>query len=127
MTERERLYELIVDAEDKFVAESPWCPDGARIEAVVDHLIKNGVILPPMKIGQIIYDIDGEDVRELKVLKIVYFCDSYSMGCLRVGSIEETTRRNITVFDIEIGKHVFFTREEAEAELEKRRKEVNTP
>ena len=72
------------------------------------------------------YDIDGEDIRELKVLKIVYFCDSYSMGCLRVGSIEETTRRNITVFDIEIGKHVFFTREEAEAELKKRRKEVNT-
>ena len=124
MTERERLYELIVDADNEFFRETPYGTAQERIEKTVEHLIKNGVILPPMKIGQIIYDIDGEDVRELKVLKIVYFCDSYSMGCLRVGSIEETTRRNITVFDIEIGKHVFFTREEAEAELEKRRKEV---
>jgi hypothetical protein len=124
MTERERLYELIVDADNEFFRETPYGTAQERIEKTVEHLIKNGVLLPPMKIGQIIYDIDGEDVRELKVLKIVYFCDSYSMGCLRVGSIEETTRRNITVFDIEIGKHVFFTREEAEAELEKRRKEV---
>lgn len=126
MTERERLYELIVDADNEFFRETPYGTAQERIEKTVEHLIKNGVILPPMKIGQIIYDIDGEDIRELKVLKIVYFCDSYSMGCLRVGSIEETTRRNITVFDIEIGKHVFFTREEAEAELERRRKEVNT-
>lgn len=126
MTERERLYELIVDADNEFFRETPYGTAQERIEKTVDHLIKNGVILPPMKIGQIIYDIDGEDIRELKVLKIVYFCDSYSMGCLRVGSIEETTRRNITVFDIEIGKHVFFTREDAEAELEKRRKEGNT-
>lgn len=126
MTERERLYELIVDADNEFFRETPYGTAQERIEKTVEHLLANGVLLPPMKIGQIIYDIDGEDVRELKVLKIVYFCDSYSMGCLRVGSIEETTRRNITVFDIEIGKHVFFTREDAESELEKRRKEGNT-
>ena len=123
MTERERLYELIVDADNEFFRETPYGTAQERIEKTVEHLLANGMLLPPMKIGQIIYDIDGEDVRELKVLKIVYFCNSYSMGCLRVGSIEETTRRNITVFDIEIGKHVFFTREEAEATLEKRRKE----
>lgn len=125
MTERERLFELIVDAENNFFAETPCGTDSSRIEKTVEHLIKNGVILPPVKIGQIIYDIDGEDVCELKVLAISYFCDSYTMNCLRVGCIEETQRRNKTIFDIEIGRYVFFTREEAEAALE-RRKEVNT-
>ena len=122
MTELERLTVLIEEC--AAIHESGFDPD-KRIsaEALARYLLANGMLLPPMKIGQIIYDIDGEDVRELKVLKIVYFCDSYSMGCLRVGSIEETTMRSITVFDIEIGKHVFFTREEAEAELKKRRKE----
>lgn len=126
MTQRERLTVLIEEC--AAIHESGFDPD-KRIsaEALARYFLANGVLLPPMKIGQIIYDIDydidGVDVRELKVLKIVYFCDSYSMGCLRVGSVEETTKRNITVFDIEIGKHVFFTREEAEAELKKRRKE----
>lgn len=125
MTERERLYELIVDADNEFFRETPYGTAQERIEKTVEHLLANGVLLPPMKIGQIIYDIDGEDVCELKVLCISYFCDSYTMNCLRVGCIEETQRRNKTIFDIEIGKYVFFTREEAEAALE-HRKEVNT-
>ncbi len=125
MTERERLTVLIEEC--AAIHESGFDPD-KRIsaEALARYLLSNGVLLPPMKIGQIIYDIDGEDVCELKVLRISYFCDSYTMNCLRVGCIEETQRRNKTIFDIEIGKYVFFAREEAEAALG-RRKEVNTP
>ena len=134
MTERERWEELLsqdipVMVKAPFTGE-PMCIDllqfgTTELESFINFLVSHGAILPPVKIGQIIYDIDGEDVCELKVLCISYFCDSYTMNCLRAGCIEETQRRNKTIFDIEIGKYVFFTREEAEAALE-RRKEVNT-
>lgn len=45
MTERERLYELIVDADNEFFRETPYGTAQERIEKTVEHLIKNGVIL----------------------------------------------------------------------------------
>jgi hypothetical protein len=124
MIERERLYELIVDAEDKCVAESPWCPDGARIEAVVEHLIKNGVILPPCKVGDtvwIVFSLKSSDkekwfmtqdgVQGLLCGSKGFFIETWKMGAY---------------LESQIGDTVFLTREEAEAELKKRRKEVNT-
>lgn len=118
MTERERLYELIVDAENKFFRETPCGTDSSRIEKVVEHLLANGVILPPVTVGQTVYIISDytHEIIERSIVKVIVTEDHYdfifdTQSCWR---------------DTEIGKTVFLTREEAEAELERRRKEVNT-
>lgn len=46
---RERLIEMIQDATHGCAKN--W------VEVVADHLIENGVILPPVKVGQTIYVI----------------------------------------------------------------------
>lgn len=43
MTDREKLYELIVDAENEFYKNNHYAEDSKRIESVVDYLIANEV------------------------------------------------------------------------------------
>lgn len=49
MTDREKLYELIVDAENELYKEMPYHEDGLRIYRVVDYLIENGVTVRQMQ------------------------------------------------------------------------------
>lgn len=133
MTERERLYELIVDADNEFFRETPYGTAQERIEKTVEHLLANGVLLLPCKVGDTVYAY-SEDFFTI----LPYFVEN-----VNVGYIDES--RNYIVYEAnchadetdelldeidfdfdDFGKTVFLTREEAEAELEKRRKEVNT-
>ena len=50
MNERERLIELLQEWGNK---EN----DGVRAESIADYLLKNGVIVPPVKVGDTIYMI----------------------------------------------------------------------
>jgi hypothetical protein len=124
MTERERLYELIVDADNEFFRETPYGTAQERIEKTVEHLIKNGVILPPCKVGDtvwIVFSLKSSDkekwfmtqdgVQGLLCGSKGFFIETWKMGAY---------------LESQIGDTVFLTREEAEAELKKRRKEVNT-
>lgn len=137
MTERERLYELIVEAENKFFRETPCGTDSSRIEKVVEHLLANGVILPPVTVGQTVYYIVGGYYRSPECCKVSDPCKVVEI------SYKQQTRNTKTGTELRllagfitdngirysfdgIGKTVFLTREDAEAELEKRRKEVNT-
>lgn len=43
MTDREKLYDLIVDAENEFHKKQHYAEDSKRIECVVEYLIANGV------------------------------------------------------------------------------------
>lgn len=49
MTERERLIELIKDS-SQYINEF-----GYLVEQITNHLLENGVIVPPCKVGQTIY------------------------------------------------------------------------
>jgi hypothetical protein len=131
MTERERLYELIVDADNEFFRETPYGTAQERIEKTVEHLLANGVLLLPCKVGDTVYAY-SEDFFTI----LPYFVEN-----VNVGYIDES--RNYIVYEAnchadetdelldeidfdfdDFGKTVFLTREEAEAELKKRRKEV---
>lgn len=107
---RDRLIELIVDAENEICQEKPYFTDTERIDRVASHLLANGVIVPPCKVGQTIYYIhEGVDrVYEGEATSFVYVSDTNSFGIHYDGGYG--------VF----GRYVFLTREEAEAALAER-------
>ena len=94
-----------------------WMPEA--VERLADHLIANGVIVPPVKVGDNLYDvtefIEGRDCPEVYELQdnVLY--------------VEKTKGGNI-LFSYDgvyidhdaIGKTVFLTREEAEKALKER-------
>lgn len=124
MTERERLYELIVDADNEFFRETPYGTAQERIEKTVEHLLANGVILPPVTVGQTVYFMRDDEICEAKVIfiEINLFTNqlwiSFEYYSPMFGTYEYKSR-----VDLMFDKTVFLTREEAEAALE-RRKEV---
>lgn len=76
-------------------------------EIEADHLLENGVIVPPCKVGDVIYDIRNGKVFGGKIIMTSYFGDSFTFVA--------TGGRYYTITDI--GKTVFLTREEAEQAL----------
>ncbi len=51
MTDRNRLIDLLDEVVYGLL-------DGAQIEAIAEHLLANGVILPPVKVGDTVWDND---------------------------------------------------------------------
>lgn len=116
MTDRERLIELIQNAVGGCAKH--WA------EIIADHLLANGVIVPPCKVGDTVYVVDGT-TDDVVIGVITHF--EYN--------IFTTPREWITVrgtyplfgeldfkdrIDLLIGKTVFLTKEEAEKALKER-------
>lgn len=120
MTERERLYELIVDADNKFFRETPYGTAQERIEKTVEHLLANGAIVIPCIPGDEVYRI-SKRYGKWVILPREVCCITYSITYQN----EIIWQLFTTTLDV-LGVTVFLTREEAEAALE-RRKKVNTP
>lgn len=104
MTQRDRLIELIQSAVDGCARH--WA------EVIADKLLANGVIVPPVKVGDTVYE------HEYSV------CDT-DVGGFWTEEVVPTQVRGIAVlteYDYHtldnFGKTVFLTREEAEAALE---------
>ena len=96
MDKRDRLFKMLVEAVF-------WCrgdvvprsPD-ERLYAIVDYLFAHGVEIPPCKVGDTVYQTDGERVYESVVKKVIYDTDGIAF--------DETA----------IGTSVFLRREQAE-------------
>lgn len=98
---RDRLIELLIKGHKKYL----------YYDQIADHLIANGVIVPPVKVGQTVWfetfaknatvclGIQPHKIDRVKV--------SFTVGA------EKVVPTNIP--DWEIGKTVFLTREAAEA------------
>lgn len=97
---RDRLIELIHD--------SDYSLDSVRL---ADYLIANSVIVPPCKVGQIVWLVRDGKIEETTVEKIVLKDKGLYLKLL-CNSFYETTCRSI-------GKTVFLTRKEAENALER--------
>lgn len=106
MTERERLIDLLND-----VIDLPC--DGELISDIANHLLDNGVILPPVKVGDTVYIISRHNgIHRRKVVEILMAEEcSFVVG----GDIYSEERYHFSY----IGKTVFLSREEAEAALNK--------
>ena len=80
---------------------------------LADHLLANGVIVPPCKVGDVVWFISDRKIIETKVDKVVLKHGGLYLLLSR-NSFYETTCRSI-------GKTVFLTREQAEKALAERR------
>lgn len=120
MTERKRLIELINDAKDIY----PTIPiiNGMKqdsSEVIADHLLSNGVIVPPVSLGsrqKVYVPVDGTTV--------VYETMVYGIGVDEDGDMvinpHEYPEDAFCIIGYNIGKTVFLTKEEAEKALKER-------
>lgn len=100
---RERLVTMLQDA----------VGGGARhkAEIIADHLIANGVILPPCKVGDRLYIITNTSKEIVESVVIgVWMTD----GVVSILTIQGA------ILNDSLGKNVFLTREEAEKALKER-------
>lgn len=109
---RDRLIEMIQDSVGGCARN--WA------ETIADHLLAEGVIVPPCKVGQICYKVYMGKILEIKVTEISYEplpAFSYTIRFNSLGVLclmEDGTRNEKYSWDI------YITREEAEKALKRR-------
>lgn len=125
---RDRLVELLVKDDIFDERECGMCTrDNYCVrcgsEMLADHLIANGVIVPPCKVGDTVYYIEGAyynsqrlTARPIKVTEISWKCDRSGRD-LGFALIANGTRYKFS----SIGKTVFLTKEQAEQKLKEMR------
>ena len=127
----------------KFLNSDHWFDFTTKLERIVDHLLENGVIAPPCKVGDVVYavgDKDGHQIKECKVNHFsfesaehfevdVYFdCNLYCDGCYfnaysqsYCGEWDCDNAYGHSCIPIaDFGKTVFLTKEEAEKALKEK-------
>lgn len=119
-SEKERLYDMMVEADNAILAENPLITDSERIEKVADVLLAAGFVFPPCQVGDEVFVIteDGE-IAEAEVYEMgkgystthgsewLYLC--------RDGEFD--------FWESDVGKTVFRDREDAEEALKKMKEE----
>lgn len=99
MNERERLVKLLIEGDYRergnVIPNTPY----ERWLEIADYLLSHGVTLPQCKVGDTVYQTDGEKVYESVVKNVIYDTSGIAFN--------ETA----------IGKGVFLTHEEAEIEM----------
>ena len=136
---RDRLIELMRQAEFAYLDFSKLCPcEKSLTDFTADYLLENGVIAPPCKVGdtiyQIVYNYDRKTCPATiypshyvkKEVVGIHICDSR----LRVNALSNKKYRDYLIVRIcnavehipfvKIGKSVFLTKEEAEQALAER-------
>jgi hypothetical protein len=135
---RDRLIELIKGCSQYI------CDDAVLIESIADHLLANGVIVPPCKVGQTVYviatklpcyaclactdfchrDCHFDDKTKLVVKKATVDAICFLEGANEIHvEIEETKNSHSyssTYYFNDFGKTVFLTKELAEKALAER-------
>ena len=97
--------------------------DDEVVADIADHLLANGVILPPCKVGDTVYKISRNKV---KACEVVFIGISKDENCSYFNFVENyadgTFYKSYSMGFGEIGKTVFLTREEAEKALREKEK-----
>lgn len=113
MNERERLIELLQEWSNK---EN----DGVRAESIADYLIENGVIVPPVKVGQTVYYLNRNGIRIAEVVKIELSAFTNPQMWLTIEYLSNVTGAYECCksrIDFIMNKTLFLTKEEAEKAL----------
>lgn len=116
MTEREKLIDLIQNAVGGCARH--WA------EVIADHLLSNGVIVPPCKVGDVIYYIDKEDKTITNFIVTSIEEDILEKGLtstvIQFKDVNGFQNFNYQFSDWHFNEVVFFTKEEAEKALKER-------
>ena len=142
MTERERLIELIEEgtriAYDKSLEEvrrivkenhhfnSATDRTVSVSEMVADFLLSNGVIVPPVKVGDTVYEIreNGRSpISGRRFDRCITTVQMLDCAAIRKSTLYAKEKRYAKNDSVRLGKTVFLTREEAEKALEEREEE----
>ena len=89
-------------------------------EVIADHLLANGVICPPGKVGEWVWCIELGQVKKAKIEELHYQASihgHYSDDIL-FHAYDFKRKEEISFWRDDIGEAVFLTREEAEKALE---------
>ena len=129
MTDRERLIELLKQVNFDFSEECVACSeDGYKVmpmleEFFADHLLSNGVIVPPCKVGDVIYITSCDSptkIEETRVAQIKIKVKENGKISYRISApcvYDDWGDGHWTFCAFEFGKTVFLTKEEAEKAL----------
>ena len=128
---REMLVELLVEAERK-CGKINNCEDcvghGKGVNCVLynyaDHLLANGVIVPPCKVGDTVYVICNNEVQETTVFSMIAQTeDDHYVFIIQAKAIDGAWRDadgyHSVFCKFIFCKTVFLTREEAEEALDR--------
>lgn len=117
--QREKLIELICDnlQVDGCIAHCNY-PPCDKCKTIADHLLANGVIVPPCKVGQTVWWADAEYEELLKGEVVSFFLQKEGLWayCRYNGGL--TYWHLVSNY---FGKTVFLSREDAEKTLEERK------
>lgn len=97
---RDRLVELLKEASYYLDEQDVVC------NRVADHLIANGVVVPPCKFGDKIYQTDGIRIYESTISEITFTAQKMIF-----------VTENIAFDETAIGKSVFLDKKEVQAKL----------
>ena len=112
---REKLIELIKEGNGGY--------DFASVELIADHLIANGIIVPPLKVGQKVYTIPRSAIREWTVCGVWVSTDPKCSYAHIYWEKNGHHMGSCAVNFSDIDRVLFLSREEAEAALDKWREE----
>lgn len=133
MTDRDRLIELLTEAEDicggtldcdecKY-SQSTNCNN----ELKADHLLANGVVVPPCKVGQTVYRVMSDKrikkPYQYKVIGFWYSADETCNNLHLVRYVNGVFDSSMSVPFSEFNRILFLTKEEAEQALKEIGKE----
>ena len=124
---RDRLIKLLNGKYDHFCDQCGVNKDSRYTDDLADHLLDNGVIVPPCKVGDTVYALWNVPTEA----KYIVYCaevkkiSQYTKNCrltsvIEIEPIEFRGRRKEYQFD-EIGKTVFLSEAEAKYALKNRR------
>lgn len=114
---RDRLIELVNDNPDI------WMSDRA-VEMIADHLLANGVIITPCKVGDKVYRVMADkrikQPYEYKVIGFWYSADETCNNLHLVRYVNGVFESSMSVPFSEFNRILFLTKEEAEQALKER-------
>lgn len=118
---RDRLIEL-VKSSSQYISD-----DDYLVEKIADHLIANGVIVPPCKIGDVVYirnkpwHIEQDGISSCQITNLTITQNKKGVWTKKYRAMYllngKTIDSQINFSFDDIGKTVFLTREEAEQKL----------
>jgi hypothetical protein len=118
MTQVERIKQILVD----YTKRNHIMASSVILENYAEELVKNGVVIPPVKVGQTIYVLwsggrKGKGIAEFQVRSINLDTPDDMEIVYRSKKLNATMCRYANASDI--GKTLFLSREEAEQALER--------
>lgn len=119
MTDRERLVELLEDT----LHELECDVQTETLLQIVDHLLANGVIVPPCKVGDMVYKISfvHKNIIPLRVEGFIRNLASWKAHCTHlIPSWRGNQKEHIYISFSSFGKNTFLTNDEAEQALKER-------